>query len=163
MNQREDEREGWPVKPYYKRDLAVAYAPDITPVAALNRLSSWVHHHKVLYRALADSGYTDRQRMFNSVQVELIFRRDRSGVCLLASPYGWKRGRMHELTRIYVQPHTYICAAPHIRSHEAMHTFVWTAFIPRGIPLRFRALHSVRRDGGCNTRFPCGKAACLCA
>ena len=62
MNQREDEREGWPVKPYYKRDLAVAYAPDITPVAALNRLSSWVHHHKVLYR------------MFNSVQVELIFR-----------------------------------------------------------------------------------------
>ena len=74
MNQREDEREGWPVKPYYKRDLAVAYAPDITPVAALNRLSSWVHHHKVLYRALADSGYTDRQRMFNSVQVELIFR-----------------------------------------------------------------------------------------
>ena len=56
MNQREDEREGWPVKPYYKRDLAVAYAPDITPVAALNRLSSWVHHHKVLYRALADSG-----------------------------------------------------------------------------------------------------------
>ena len=61
MNQREDEREGWPVKPYYKRDLAVAYA-------------SWVHHHKVLYRALADSGYTDRQRMFNSVQVELIFR-----------------------------------------------------------------------------------------
>ena len=67
MNQREDEREGWPVKPYYKRDLAVAYAPDITPVAALNRLSSWVHHHKVLYRALADSGYTDRQRMFNSV------------------------------------------------------------------------------------------------
>ena len=74
MNQREDEREGWPVKPYYKRDLAVAYAPDITPVAALNRLSSWVHHHKVLYRALADSGYTDRQRMFNSVQVELIFQ-----------------------------------------------------------------------------------------
>ena len=74
MGQREDEREGWPVKPYYKRDLAVAYAPDITPVAALNRLSSWVHHHKVLYRALADSGYTDRQRMFNSVQVELIFR-----------------------------------------------------------------------------------------
>ena len=53
MNQREDEREGWPVKPYYKRDLAVAYAPDITPVAALNRLSSWVHHTRcftVLWR-----------------------------------------------------------------------------------------------------------------
>ena len=24
----------WPVKPYYKRDLAMGYAPDITPVAA---------------------------------------------------------------------------------------------------------------------------------
>lgn len=64
----------WPVKPYYKRDLAVAYAPDITPVAALNRLSAWIHHHKTLYRELVDSGYADRQRIFNSVQVGLIFR-----------------------------------------------------------------------------------------
>lgn len=63
----------WPVKPYYKRDLAVAYAPDITPGAALNRLSAWIHHHKVLYGALAESGYTDRQRIFNAVQVGLIF------------------------------------------------------------------------------------------
>lgn len=64
----------WPVKPYYKRDLAVAYAPDITPVAALNRLSSWIRHHRTLYQALLDSGYADRQRMFTSFQVELIFR-----------------------------------------------------------------------------------------
>lgn len=63
----------WPVKPYYKRDLAVAYAPDITPVAALNRLSAWIHHHTILYQALVDSGYVDRQRIFNSVQVKLIF------------------------------------------------------------------------------------------
>lgn len=102
MNQREDEREGWPVKPYYKRDLAVAYAPDITPVAALNRLSSWVHHHKVLYRALADSGYTDRQRMFNSVQVGLIFR-------YLGRPYAWA--------------YTYIRAASHIYMRSPTHTF----------------------------------------
>lgn len=73
MKEKEENREGWAVKPYYKRDLAVAYAPDITPVAALNRLAAWIHHHKVLYRALVDSGYTDRQRIFNSVQVELIF------------------------------------------------------------------------------------------
>lgn len=64
----------WAVKPYYKRDLAVAYAPDITPTAALNRLAAWIHHHKVLYRALVESGYTDRQRIFNSVQVGLIFQ-----------------------------------------------------------------------------------------
>ena len=63
----------WPVKPYYKRDLAVGYAPYITPVAALNRLSAWIHHHKLLYYALLDSGYVERQRIFNAVQVELIF------------------------------------------------------------------------------------------
>lgn len=63
----------WPVKPYYKRDLAVGYAPDITPVAALNRLSAWIHHHKLLYYDLLDSGYVERQRIFNAVQVELIF------------------------------------------------------------------------------------------
>lgn len=74
MKKEETYSEEWPVRPYYKRDLAVAYAPDITPVAALNRLSAWIHHHGPLYRALLDSGYADRQRIFNSVQVELIFR-----------------------------------------------------------------------------------------
>lgn len=73
MNQKENGTEEWVIKPYYKRDLAVAYAPDITPSSALNRLAAWIHHHKVLYRALIESGYTDRQRIFNSVQVELIF------------------------------------------------------------------------------------------
>lgn len=73
MKQKEDNTEEWVIKPYYKRDLAVAYAPDITPVAALNRLASWIHHHKVLYQALIDSGYNDRQRIFNSVQIGLIF------------------------------------------------------------------------------------------
>lgn len=73
MKEKEDRAEEWIIKPYYKRDLAVAYAPDITPVAALNRLAAWIHHHKTLYQALLDSGYTDRQRIFNSVQVQLIF------------------------------------------------------------------------------------------
>lgn len=73
MKEKEDRTEEWIIKPYYKRDLAVAYAPDITPVAALNRLAAWIHHHKTLYQALLDSGYTDRQRIFNSVQVQLIF------------------------------------------------------------------------------------------
>ena len=73
MNEEETYMGEWPVKPYYKRDLAMGYAPDITPVAALNRLSAWIHHHKPLYQALLDSGYADRQRIFNSVQVGLIF------------------------------------------------------------------------------------------
>ena len=72
MNEEETCSGGWPVKPYYKRDLAMGYAPDITPVA-LNRLSAWIHHRRPLYQALLDSGYVDRQRIFNSVQVGLIF------------------------------------------------------------------------------------------
>ena len=40
MNEEETYMGEWPVKPYYKRDLAMGYAPDITPVAALNRLSA---------------------------------------------------------------------------------------------------------------------------
>ena len=41
MNEEETYMGEWPVKPYYKRDLAMGYAPDITPVAALNRLSGY--------------------------------------------------------------------------------------------------------------------------
>ena len=52
-------------------------------------------------------------------------RRDRPGVCLLASPYGWKRGRMHELTRIYVQPHTYVRMRRCIRSVSYTHLDVY--------------------------------------
>lgn len=73
MNQKEELMPEWLIKPYYKRDLAIAYAPDITPIAALNRLAAWIHHHKKLYEALLETGYTDRQRIFNSVQVGLIF------------------------------------------------------------------------------------------
>ena len=29
----------WPVRPYSKRELAMAYAPDISPSSALNRLA----------------------------------------------------------------------------------------------------------------------------
>jgi hypothetical protein len=73
MNQNEIVPEEWPVKPYYKRDLAVAYAPDITPVAALNRLAAWIRHNQKLWQALLNTGYMNRQRIFTSVQAELIF------------------------------------------------------------------------------------------
>ena len=91
MNEEETYMGEWPVKPYYKRDLAMGYAPDITPVAALNRLSAWIHHHKPLYQALLDSGYADRQRIFNSVQVGLIFH---------------YLGRPCRPMHTYVSPHT---------------------------------------------------------
>ena len=59
----------WPVRPYSKRELAMAYAPEISPVSALNR-----RYNDRLTRELGDTGYRPRQRVFTSLQVELIFR-----------------------------------------------------------------------------------------
>lgn len=66
--------EEWPVRPYYKRELAIAYAPDITPASALNRLAKWFKINRTLSNALQQTGYTPRQQVFTSMQVELIFR-----------------------------------------------------------------------------------------
>ena len=74
MNTKETLTEEWPLRPYYKRDLAIAYAPDIPPASALNRLALWIHHNAALHEALLLAGYQVRQRMFTSLQVELIFR-----------------------------------------------------------------------------------------
>ena len=57
----------WPVRPYSKRELAMAYAPEISPVSALR-------YNDRLTRELGDTGYRPRQRVFTSLQVELIFR-----------------------------------------------------------------------------------------
>ena len=51
------------VRPYYKIELAQAYAPDVCPRTALNRLASWIRTNN--YRA--------SQHMFTSRQVALIF------------------------------------------------------------------------------------------
>lgn len=61
------------VRPYYKSELAQAYAPDISPKAALNRLAYWIKVNQPLSQALAASGYRASQRVFTSKQVALIF------------------------------------------------------------------------------------------
>lgn len=66
--------EEWPVRPYYKRELAIAYAPDIEPISALNRLASWFRTSKQLTAALQQTDYNIRQQVFTSMQVELIFK-----------------------------------------------------------------------------------------
>ena len=58
------------MRPYSKRELAMAYAPEISPVSALNRM----RYNDRLTRELGDTGYRSRQRVFTSLQVELIFR-----------------------------------------------------------------------------------------
>ena len=42
--------------------------------SALNRLAGWVRHHQKLSHELDETGYQNRQRIFTSLQVELIFR-----------------------------------------------------------------------------------------
>ena len=70
----ETEIEAWPVRPYYKRELAEAYAPNISSASALNRLSKWLKLNLQLNEALLQTGYRGTQKIFTSMQVELIFR-----------------------------------------------------------------------------------------
>lgn len=61
------------IRPYNKSELAQAYAPDITPNAALNRLALWIKSNGPLFKALHECGYSTNQRVFTSRQVALIF------------------------------------------------------------------------------------------
>ena len=64
----------WPIRPYYKRELAEAYAPTISSASALNRLSKCIKLNLELDEALQHTGYKGTQKIFTSLQVELIFR-----------------------------------------------------------------------------------------
>ena len=61
------------LRPYYKSELAKAYAPDICQGAALNRLASWNRTNEQLTEALKETNYRTNQRMFTARQVALIF------------------------------------------------------------------------------------------
>ena len=63
----------WRIRPYYKSELAEAYAPYLCPNAALNRLAHWIRQNTPLTEALAQTGYRNKQRLFTSRQVALIF------------------------------------------------------------------------------------------
>ena len=69
----EKEEKEWRIRPYYKSELAKAYAPDICPGAALNRLANWIRTNKQLSEALRQTDYRTKQHMVTSRQVALIF------------------------------------------------------------------------------------------
>lgn len=48
--------------------------PTISPASALNRLSKWMKLNLELDEALRHTGYKGSQKIFTSLQVELIFR-----------------------------------------------------------------------------------------
>ena len=68
-----EEEKQWRIRPYYKSELAQAYAPDISLGSALNRLALWIKTNKQLTEALKETDYRTNQRMFTSRQVALIF------------------------------------------------------------------------------------------
>ena len=61
------------IRPYYKSELAQAYAPDITLKAALNRLALWIKTNTQLTEALKRTNYRSTQQIFTSRQVTLLF------------------------------------------------------------------------------------------
>ena len=69
----EKEEREWRIRPYYKSELAQAYAPDICMGAALNRLAMWFRTNTQLSEARKQNNYRVTQRMFTSRQVALIF------------------------------------------------------------------------------------------
>jgi hypothetical protein len=62
------------MKSYSKSELAQAYAPNIAPASARNRLAAWIRHNRDLYSALLEAGYKPKQQMLTPRQVELIFQ-----------------------------------------------------------------------------------------
>lgn len=71
--QTESREKEWRIRPYSKKELALAYAPDISPGAALNRLAQWINLNTDLRQALQEAGYRSHQRLFTSRQIALIF------------------------------------------------------------------------------------------
>ena len=61
------------LRPYYKSELAQAYAPNISSGAALNRLATWIKTNPQLTEALKETNYRVNQQLFTSRQVALIF------------------------------------------------------------------------------------------
>lgn len=61
------------IRPYSKKELALAYAPYLSMSGALNRLARWISINKKLTDALNEMGYDRNQRFFTTEQVRLIF------------------------------------------------------------------------------------------
>jgi len=63
------------IVPMTKRELAMMYAPDLTPHAAVNRLMQWINYHPTLTQELLATGYRKTARVLTAKQVHLIVER----------------------------------------------------------------------------------------
>ena len=69
---KEEENKEVRVRPMSKMELAMAYAPNLTPQGAVNRLMDWIHHNPELTESLLRTGYRKSQKLFTSLQVRYI-------------------------------------------------------------------------------------------
>ncbi len=56
-----------------KKELAMAYCPDIDYSAALKKLNQWIRTNAELSARLAATGYIPTQRRFTPQQVKLLY------------------------------------------------------------------------------------------
>ncbi len=56
-----------------KRELALYYAPDLTPHSATNRLLDWLKHDDHTMHRLYEAGYRPKQKFFTRRQIRIIF------------------------------------------------------------------------------------------
>jgi len=63
---------GFKVRSMSKTELAMAYAPNLTVQAAVNRLMQWIRHNPELAEDLQRTGYRKTQKLFTSLQVRTI-------------------------------------------------------------------------------------------
>lgn len=60
------------IRSYGWQELAILYAPDLTPESAAKRLSTWVQINPTLLTALEASGWRKGQRVLTPRQVGVI-------------------------------------------------------------------------------------------
>ena len=58
-----------------KRDLGMAYFPNLEPMSARHKLCSLIHDDSTLYRRLTRMGYCKTSKYFSPNQLEAIFER----------------------------------------------------------------------------------------
>lgn len=59
---------------YGVTELGMLYSPALQPASAARALRRWINYNRSLKQALVASGWTEGQRRFTPLQVELIAR-----------------------------------------------------------------------------------------
>ena len=60
------------IRTYGWQELAILYAPDLTPESAVKRLGLWVRHNQKLCNELIDTGWKRGNRVLTPLQVQVI-------------------------------------------------------------------------------------------